>query len=36
MDLKETRERIDAVDAQIVSLFTERMELAQDVAANKE
>ena len=35
MDLKETRERIDAVDAQIVSLFAERMELAQDVAANK-
>ena len=35
MTLEETRERIDAVDAQLLALFNERLDLAADVAAAK-
>lgn len=35
MDLKECRERIDAVDKELVRLFAERMRISADVAAWK-
>lgn len=35
MDLTDVRARIDAVDAQLLDLFAQRMELAADVAASK-
>ena len=35
MDLKECRERIDAVDKELVRLFAERMQISTDVAAWK-
>ena len=35
MDLKECRERIDVIDAQLAALFTERMEVAEAVARYK-
>lgn len=35
MELNEIRTRIDSVDEQLLSLFLERMELAEDVAAYK-
>ena len=36
MDLNEIRVRIDAVDNQLLKLFLERMELAEEVAAYKQ
>lgn len=36
MDLKELRSRIDDLDAQLVSLFDERMQIAADIAAYKQ
>ena len=35
MELSEIRTRIDAVDDQLLKLFLERMELAEEVAAYK-
>ena len=35
LDLLEIREKIDAIDSQIVKLFEERMQLCSDVAAYK-
>lgn len=35
MDLKECRGKIDAIDEQLVKLFTERMGIAADIAAYK-
>ncbi|MGM9625521.1 MAG: prephenate dehydratase domain-containing protein, partial [Eubacteriales bacterium] len=36
MDLKELRSRIDDLDAQLVRLFDERMQIAADIAAYKQ
>ncbi|MDO4436751.1 MAG: prephenate dehydratase domain-containing protein [Coriobacteriaceae bacterium] len=35
MDLSEVRTRIDDIDSQLLDLFSQRMELAKDVAASK-
>ena len=35
VDLAESRKKIDEIDAQIVALFKERMDVATDVAAYK-
>ncbi len=35
MDIIELREKIDAVDAQLIALFAERMQVAADIAAYK-
>ncbi len=35
MDLTECREKLDAIDAKIVKLFEERMEISEEVAAYK-
>ncbi len=35
MELSELRDKIDALDDQLLALFLERMELSQDVAAYK-
>ena len=35
MDLKECREKIDEIDARIVSLYEERMKVSEEVALYK-
>ena len=35
MELSEIREKINAVDAQLLELFLQRMDLAEEVAAYK-
>ena len=35
MDLKDYREKIDAIDAELMRLFTERMDLATEIARYK-
>ena len=33
MDITQLREKIDNIDDQLVSLFTQRMEITRDIAA---
>ena len=33
MDITQLREKIDNIDHQLVSLFTQRMEITRDIAA---